>query len=261
MGSLHADRHRADAPPEIGIAPRREKPLAHRMRLPFLHLLTAVALAFAPALRADDKAAEKPHDYAKWEKEIAAFEQADAQNPPAKGGIVFVGSSSIRLWKTLAQDFPQHRVLNRGFGGSEIADSTYFADRIILPCEPRMVVLYAGGNDLNSRKPPEQVVADFKAFFAKIRAKLPEAEIAYISIAGNPARWAQVEKVKAVNAEIEAWLKEQPRTKFINTFARMLGDDGLPLPGIFVADKLHMNAEGYKIWTEVVRPFLPAPDR
>jgi len=228
--------------------------------LPF-HLLALAFICLAPAFRADAKPPEKPDNYEKWEKEIAAYEQADAQNPPAKGGIVFVGSSSIRLWKTLAQDFPQHRVLNRGFGGSEIADSAHFADRIVLPYEPRMVVLYAGGNDLNSRKPPEQVVANFRAFFAKIRAKLPDAEIAYISVAGNLARWAQVEKVKAVNAEIEAWLKEQPRTKFINVFARMLGDDGLPRAEIFVADKLHMNAEGYKLWTEVIRPFLPAPDR
>ena len=232
------------------------------MRLPFPHLLTALAfLALAPALRADDQAPEKPHDYAKLEKEIAAFEQADARNPPAKGGIVFVGSSSIRLWKTLAQDFPQHRVLNRGFGGSEIADSVHFADRIIFPCEPRMVVLYAGGNDLNAGQPPEKVIADFQAFAAKVRARLPDAEIAYISSAGNPARWAQVEKVRAVNAAIAAFIQDQPRMKFINVFPRMLGDDGLPRPEIFGPDKLHMNADGYKLWTEIIRPFLPAPDR
>ena len=231
------------------------------MRLPFPHLLTALALAFAPALRADDKAPEKPHDFAKWEKEIAAFEQADARNPPAKGGIVFVGSSSIRLWKTLAQDFPQHRVLNRGFGGSEIADSVHFADRIIFPYEPRMVVLYAGGNDLNAGQPPEKVIADFQAFAAKVRARLPAAEIAYISSAGNPARWAQVERVRAVNAAIAAFIQDQPRMKFINVFPRMLGDDGLPRPEIFGPDKLHMNAAGYKLWTEIIRPFLPAPDR
>ena len=231
------------------------------MRRPFLHLLAVLALAFAPSARADDKAPAKPHDFAKWEKEIAAFEQADAQTPPAKGGIVFLGSSSIRLWKTLAQDFPQHRVLNRGFGGSEIADSVYFSDRIVLQYEPRMVVLYAGGNDLNNGRPPAEVFADFQAFTAKVRAKLPAAEIAYISSAGNPARWAQVEKVKALNGMIAAFIKDQPHMKFIDVFSRMLGDDGLPRPEIFVADKLHMNAEGYKLWTEIVRPFLPAPDR
>ncbi len=227
----------------------------------FLRLLAAFALAFAPSLRADDKAPAKAHDFAKWENEIAAFEKADAQNPPAKGGIVFVGSSSIRMWKTLGQDFPQHRVLNRGFGGSEIADSVHFADRLVLPYAPRMVVLYAGGNDLNYGRPPAEVFADFKAFADKVRAALPAAEIAYISSAGNPARWAQVEKVKALNGMIAGFIKEQPNMKFIDVFTRMLGDDGLPKPDIFIADKLHMNAEGYKIWTEVIRPLLPAPDR
>ena len=226
-----------------------------------LRLLAVLALACAPAPRADDKAPAKAHNFAQWENEIAAFEKADAQNPPAKGGIVFVGSSSIRLWKTLAQDFPLHHVLNRGFGGSEIADSVHFADRIVLPYAPRMVVLYAGGNDLNNGRPPEEVFADFKAFAEKVRAGLPVAELAYISSAGNPARWAQVEKVQALNGLIEGYLRQQPNMKFINVFSRMLGDDGLPKPEIFIADKLHMNAEGYKLWTEVVRPFLPAPDK
>ena len=217
----------------------------------FPRFLPLVLLALTP-LHADDRAAIS----AKWEGEIAAFEKADRAQPPEKGGIVFVGSSSIRLWKTLAQDFPEHRVLNRGFGGSEIADSVHFAERIVLPYAPRQVVLYAGGNDLNAGKPVEKVIADFQAFAGKIRAALPEAEIAYISIAGNPARWAHVEKVRAVNAAVAAWMREQPRMKFIDVFSQMLGADGLPKPEIFVEDRLHMNAAGYAIWKEVVGPFL-----
>ena len=231
------------------------------MHRPFFHLVAALALALAPALRADDKAPAQPHDFAQWENEIAALEKADALTPPPKGGIVFVGSSSIRLWKTLAQDFPQHRVLNRGFGGSEIADSVHFADRLVLAYEPRMVVLYAGGNDLNNGRPPAEVFADFQAFTARLRAQLPDAEIAYISSAGNPARWAQVGNVRALNGLIAAFIKDQPHMQFINVFTPMLGGDGLPRPEIFVADKLHMNAAGYQIWTATVRPFLPAPDR
>ena len=216
----------------------------------FLRLLPLVfVLSFA---RADDRVTGSE----KWESEIAAFEAADRAKPPEKGGIVFVGSSSIRLWKTLAQDFPEQRVLNRGFGGSEIADATFFAERIVIPYAPRMVVLYAGGNDLNAGKSTEQVIANFKMFAAKICEKLPDTTIAYISIAGNPARWAQVEKVKTVNAAIEAWIGEQPRMKFINVFPHMMGADGLPKPEIFVEDKLHMNAAGYAIWKEVVGPFL-----
>lgn len=219
--------------------------------------LVAVVALFLTAL--PGRAAEAPTTSvapSKWEKEIAAFETADREHPPEKGGIVFIGSSSIRLWKTLPQDFPEHRVLNRGFGGSAIADSVEFADRIVFPYEPRMIVMYAGGNDLHSGKSPERVVDDFKSFVGKVRARMPSVKIAYIAISPNPARWAEVEKVKAVNEAIAAYVKDQPHLKFIDTFSKMLGSDGQPLPDIFVADKLHMNAEGYKIWARVVRPFL-----
>ena len=219
----------------------------------FLRTLPLALFLFAQThVRGDERATGSE----KWEKEIAAFERADRERPPEKGGIVFVGSSSIRLWKTLAEDFPGMRVLNRGFGGSHIADSVEFAERIVIPYAPRQVVMYAGGNDLNAGKPPEKVIADFKAFAGKMRAALPETEIAYISSAPNPARWAQVENVKAVNSAIEAWMKDQPRMKFINVFPHMLGADGLPKPEIFVEDKLHMNPAGYAIWKEVVGPFL-----
>jgi len=192
----------------------------------------------------------------KWEKEVAAYEAADRENPPAKGGIVFIGSSSIRLWKSLARDFPDQPVLNRGFGGSQIADATGLVDRLVVPHEPRLVVLYSGGNDLNAGKSAEQVFAAFKEFVATVQARLPHTEIAYISIAGNPARWKQVEKVKAANALIEEFTKQSPRLKFINVFPHMLGPDGLPKPEIFSSDQLHMNEDGYKLWTEIVRPFL-----
>lgn len=220
-------------------------------------LVAALILAFVPRL----EAIEAPHPSARWEKEIAAFEEKDRANPPPKGGIVFVGSSSIKKWTTLEKDFPRHRVLNRGFGGSQLNDSVHFADRIVLPYEPRMIVVYAGSNDLNAKKTPEQVFAAFRAFVKKVRAKLPGTPIAYISIAGNPKRWAQVEQIKTANDLIEAYTQKIAGLKFINVFPQMLGPDGLPRPEIFVADQLHMNAEGYRLWTKIVGPFLPAPDR
>lgn len=220
-------------------------------------LLSLLCLARLPFATAD----EPLTGFAKWEKEIAAYEAADRKNPPPKGGVVFVGSSSIRLWKTLAQDFPQHRVLNRGFGGSEMADSVHFAERIVLPYEPRMVVVYAGGNDINNGRTPEQVFGAFKAFVVKVRAKLPDTQIAYISIAGNPKRWAQVERVKTANALVESYCKSEANLRFIDVFSQMLGPDGLPKPDIFVEDRLHMNAEGYKLWTAIIGPLLPASDR
>jgi len=193
---------------------------------------------------------------ARWEPEIKAFEAADKTNPPPEGAILFIGSSSIRLWKTLAQDFPEHKIVNRGFGGSQIVDSVSFAERILLPCRPRMIVLYAGGNDINSGKPPEQVFADYRSFVKKVHAALPETRVAYISIAPNPARWAQVEKVRAANELIGSYARGHPKLAFINVFPHMIGEDGRPRPELFVEDRLHMNANGYALWTKIVSPYL-----
>ena len=224
-------------------------------RAPFFAFLL-LAHSFLSAA-ADDK----PHNFDKWEPEIAAFEKADQTEPPPKGAIVFIGSSSIRKWKTLAEDFPYHRVINRGFGGSEIIDSVHFADRIVIPYAPRLVVLYAGGNDINAGKTPEQVFADFQAFTELVRGKLPDADLDYIAIAGNPARWAQVDRVRAANSKIEAFIEGKPHLKFINVFPQMLGSDGQPIPEIFGPDRLHMSPAGYKLWTNIILPLLPAPDR
>ena len=196
----------------------------------------------------------------KWEKEIAAFESRDAESPPEKGGIVFVGSSSIRLWKTLAADFPEHRLLNRGFGGSQLSDLAHFADRLVLAHTPRFIVVYSGGNDINAGKTAEQVFESFRALVGKIRASQPETPIAYISIAGNPKRWAQVAEVIRANALIEVFTKQNEKLLFIDVFHPMLGPDGLPIPEIFAADRLHMNAAGYEIWRRTVLPYLPRTD-
>ena len=193
-----------------------------------------------------------------YENEIAAFEAADRQTPPPKGAILFMGSSSIRLWKTLAEDFPEHQVINRGFGGSQIVDNTRFIDRIAVPYLPRLIVFYCGGNDLNGGRSPEQVAADFREFAAEIRRRLPETRLAYISIAGNPARWGDVEKVRAANAHIAAIIAQDPKMQFVDIFPHMLGADGLPRPELFVADKLHMSPAGYRIWAQIVRPHLSA---
>ena len=191
-----------------------------------------------------------------WEKEIAAFEASDKTNPPPRNAILFIGSSSIRMWKTLAKDFPDHKVLNRGFGGSQIIDSVHFADRIVIPYHPKQIILYAGGNDINAGKSPEQVLSDYREFVGKIQQALPEAPIDYISIAPNPARWAQVDKVRAANGKIEQYTKEHKGLRFIDAFPRMLGPDGQPKPDIYLDDRLHMNAKGYELWAGIIRPYL-----
>src|SRR6266850_2749490 len=201
--------------------------------------------------------AETNHNFGKWEKEISAYEASDKTNHPPRGALLFIGSSTVRLWKSLPQDFPSAKVINRGFGGSQIVDSTHFAERVIFPYKPSKVFLRAGGNDLNAGKSPEQVVADFKEFVAKIHSKLPETEIVFISLSPSIARWKQADKEKAVNTMIEAYVRKTPRLKYIETYPMPLGPDGQPRAQLFVADKLHFNAEGYKLLAEIVRPYLP----
>ncbi len=193
---------------------------------------------------------------ARFAKDINAFSTLDATNPPPRRAILFIGSSSIRLWKTLASDFPNHRVINRGFGGSQIFDSVNYFERIVLPYKPRKIVMYAGANDINAGKSPEKVLSDYKAFVAKVHASLPKTKIAFISISPNPARWAQVEKVREANRLVEEYSPQDPRLSFINAFPHMLGSDGLPRPDIFVADRLHMNELGYALWKDIIGPTL-----
>jgi lysophospholipase L1-like esterase len=194
-------------------------------------------------------------DSSKWEYEVAAFEAADRTNPPPKNCILFVGSSSIRLWSSLKADFPGLPVVNRGFGGSELADSVNLAERLIFPYEPREVVIYAGANDLAGGKAPGLVFGDFVALIDKIQQRLPNTRVAFIASAPNPKRWAIVEKVKTFNGLVQDYCREH-QLVFIDVFPLMLGSDGLPKPDIFREDGLHMNARGYAIWKEAIGPQL-----
>ena len=196
-------------------------------------------------------------DPLKWENDIAAFEKADRENPQQKGGVVFTGSSSIRRWKSLAEDFAGYRVLNRGFGGSQMEDSVAFADRTVVPHEPATVVIFAGSNDINAGKTPERVAEDFKAFVEKVRAKLPKTEICFLEITSSPSRWKQRETVITANKLIRAFCEQTPGVKFIAVREKLLGANGEPRADLFGSDHLHPNAAGYKILADAIRPFLP----
>lgn len=196
---------------------------------------------------------------AKWEAEIQAFEKEDQRNPPEKDGVLFVGSSSIRMWKSLEKDFPEIHVINRGFGGSQIEDSTYFIERIVLPYRPRMIVLYAGDNDLAAGKTPKRVFEDYKKFVRKVHQQLPKTRIAYISIKPSLARWNLVSKIKDANNRIRRYTLRDRRLAYIDVFKPMLGTDGQPCKELFVADGLHMTPAGYEVWKTVTAPYLTLP--
>ncbi len=200
--------------------------------------------------------AQQPATTNKWEAEIRKFEESDRRNPPPKGAVLFIGSSSIRLWVTLGEDFPSLKIINRGFGGSDIEDSTHYAGRIVTPYRPRLIVLYAGDNDLANSKPPEQVFEDFRAFVGRVRRDLPQARIAFISIKPSPARRHLIEKQKAANGMIKKYISLEKGLSYIDVFTPMLGKDGDMRPELFVGDGLHLNKEGYALWKSVTAPHL-----
>jgi lysophospholipase L1-like esterase len=230
--------------------------ISNRRRLvPVLLTLVAALVVFAGGCQTVPPNSLATHNSSIWRNAIAAYEAGDQTNPPPENCIVFVGSSSILKWKTLAADFPDLPVINRGFGGSQLADSVNFADRIVIKYHPREVVVYAGGNDINAGKTTEVVYGDFVALMQKLHAGLPHARLAFISVAPNLARWSQVEQVRRVNALAEKYCRRHG-IAFINVFPLMLGVDGKPKPDIYVADGLHMNAKGYDIWRAAVAPYL-----
>jgi lysophospholipase L1-like esterase len=191
-----------------------------------------------------------------WEPDIASYEAADRTNPPRAGTVVFVGSSSIRMWETLASDFPGLPVLNRGFGGSELSDVVQFADRIVVPYKPRVVVLYAGDNDLAAGKTPAQVFAAFRSFIALIHRELPNTRVAFVAIKPSIARWNIVDKIRETNQLIREYVGTDTKLVYVDVFTPMLDASGQPRRELFLEDGLHMNAKGYAIWRALIDPVV-----
>ncbi len=196
-----------------------------------------------------------PAEENRWEPNIRRFEQADRKEFPPKNEILFVGSSSIVGWD-LAKCFPDMPTINRGFGGSQIADSTHFAERIILPYKPRIIALYAGDNDINAGKSPEQVRDDYRKFVAKVHHALPETRIVFIAIKPSIKRWKMIDTMREANRMIREITEKHDRLDFVDVDRPMIGDDGKPAVKLFKQDGLHLNAEGYELWSKLVRPHL-----
>jgi hypothetical protein len=223
------------------------------------HLIRVAFLIAAWCSLSTAIGAETNHNFSRWEGEIAAYEAADRTNPPPRGGVLFIGSSTIRLWKTLARDFPGQPVINRGVGGCQIVDCTYFADRIVFPYQPRQIVFRCGGNDLWDGKSPETVFTDFKDFVTTVHARLPDTEIVFVSLSPTVARLKGAAKEKSFNTLVQEYVRNQPRLKYVETYDMVLDTDGQPRSDLLVEDRLHFNSRGYELLAERVRPFVLKP--
>ena len=190
-----------------------------------------------------------------WEPAIAAFEASDRVSPPASGEIVFVGSSSIRLWD-VQKYFPGLTIINRGFGGSQLSDSVRYAERIVIPYRPRIVVVYAGDNDIYAGATSEEVAIQAELFVRTVRAKLPDVRIVFIGIKPSLLRWTVVERMRLANDLIRRFAEHDDKVAFVDVDHAMLGWDETPRPELFVEDGLHMTPHGYELWSTLLRPLL-----
>jgi lysophospholipase L1-like esterase len=193
-----------------------------------------------------------------WEPSIRRFEESDRLHPPPLGSIVFTGSSSIALWSSLAADMKPLAVLNRGFGGSQISDVIQYAPRIVIPYQPRAIVLYAGDNDLAppGSKSPETVTEDFRRFVSLIHSQIPDTWIYFVSIKPSPLRWSIWPIMARANELIAAYARTQDHVEFIDVSTAMLTENGSLRRELFLPDDLHLNAQGYALWTSIIRPIL-----
>ncbi|RYZ13258.1 MAG: GDSL family lipase [Comamonadaceae bacterium] len=241
-------------------------------RLATVGLLATLLAAAAPAIaqgpppsplveqRTDPMASALAAAHARWKSSLAAFANADKERLPGSDGVLFVGSSTIRLWSNLAQDFRSVPVvINRGFGGSTLADCSLFARELVVRYKPRQVLLYAGDNDLAEGQTPLQVLESFIRFEKAVRAELPHARLAYISIKPSPSRAALLEKIGRTNRLISAYIHTLPNTEYIDIYTPMLDEFGQPRGDLFLGDKLHLNETGYRLWQSIIVSHLPAP--
>jgi lysophospholipase L1-like esterase len=211
-----------------------------------LSVVAGISAPTADATASNTQNTPRPEKKEPFGDQIAAFEAFDKVNPPEPGSTLFVGSSTIKRWRTMTKYFPDVRVMNRGFGGARMRDVLAYEERIVLPCQPAHILVYAGDNDLAARGTPEDVLNDFQTFVEKARAAQPGVAITYISIKPSPHRTRIAAQTEEANRLIAAYVKKDPSLGYVDVSKTLLGPDGKPDPALFEADGLHINEEGYR---------------
>ncbi|MFT4641941.1 MAG: lysophospholipase L1-like esterase [Verrucomicrobiales bacterium] len=209
-------------------------------------------IAFSAIDAEETKERPKPE---RWDKVMAKFAEADVAKPPTKGGILFVGSSSIRMWDT-KRWFPKLETLNRGFGGSWLQDSIHHAEKIVFPYEPKTIVLYAGDNDVSGGLKAAAVFEDYVKFATQVHARLPKTEIIFVAIKPSLKRWNLWPEMKAANDLVAKRCEAESLECFADIALLMLDKEGKPNPKFFVEDGLHMTAVGYEAWSGLLKTML-----
>jgi lysophospholipase L1-like esterase len=225
---------------------------------PRVLLLAGVVLAGAAAAAGQNATARGP---ARFAKNVEGYEAADKLQPPASGAILLAGDSQFYRWKTLADDLPGYTIVNRGIDSFQTSDLVYFADRLVIPYKPRLIVLHVGGNDVHVGKSAGQVLADFKAFVAKVRAAQPDVPIAFTSITPSPGRWDEAAVRREANRLVKDYVSTQRNLHFIDLWDAFLGPDGKPREDLYGPDRIHPNHEGYLVRVRIMRPLLGPPAR
>jgi lysophospholipase L1-like esterase len=222
-------------------------------------ILLPIALASLTALAPLASAAPSTagNDAQRWQARVDRYLNVrDKANPPPTGGIVFTGSSSIEMWSSLKTDFPKYAVVNRGIGGTWLADQLHIAPQLVYPLDPKTIVIYAGENDLQDGRSVEDVVTAFKDVREQIRTEESRATIVFIALKPSPSRRGLTAAMRDANDQIAALCAKDPQCTFVDIFTPMLDDKGEPRVELFIEDMLHMNAAGYQLWREFVAPAL-----
>jgi lysophospholipase L1-like esterase len=175
--------------------------------------------------------------------------------PPVPGSVVFYGSSSIRLWSSLTEDFPDLPVVNAGFGGSTLAACAHFFDRLVVPLAPRSLLVYAGDNDIGDGRTPGDVLSSLRALLARFDVAFPGVPLGFLSIKPSPARWPLHGAIAEANELARVELTSRSNRFYVDLVPAMLGEDGKPRPELYAEDGLHLSAAGYRLWAEVVGRF------
>lgn len=192
----------------------------------------------------------------RFELEVRVLEAADAKSDSLRHAVMLYGSSSFRLWKDVESRFPNHPVVNRGFGGSQLSDLNFFFDRLVVPAAPKVLLIYGGDNDIAAKKSPQQVLDDFRELVARAKRKLPGIRIAFLAIKPSPSRAGLLSAQSEANRQVEKFAKSVRRVDYLDVATPLLDAQGNPDPACFIQDRLHLNALGYDRWVKVLGPYL-----